>query len=72
MVTVYGTPDCIKCERTKTNLDRANVAFEYKDISTDSLAYARVKELGYQGLPVIEANGTHWSGYDRDKLNSLK
>jgi glutaredoxin-like protein NrdH len=72
MVTIYGKPGCVKCDRTKKSASKLGLDFEYKDITVDERAYARVIELGYQMLPVVEANGQHWSDYQPDKLASLK
>ena len=72
MVKIYSQPGCTPCRRVKSFLERNQVAFEDIDISTDETAFAHVQKLGYQQTPVIEANGTHWSGYDPEKLANLK
>lgn len=72
MVTIYGKPGCIKCKRTTVNAEKLGLEFDYKDITTDPSAEARVRELGYLVLPVVEANGEHWSDYQPDRLSALK
>lgn len=70
MVTVYGQPGCVQCKRTVKKLD-GKVEFNYIDVSQDEDALAHIKALGYQQVPVVEANGEHWSGYVPDKLANL-
>jgi glutaredoxin-like protein NrdH len=71
MVTVYGQPGCVQCKRTVKKLE-GTVDYKYIDVSEDSDALAHIKALGYQSVPVIEANGEHWNGYVPEKLASLK
>jgi glutaredoxin-like protein NrdH len=57
---------------TKKALNRAGVDYRDIDVTTDEQALNHIKALGYQAVPVIEANGEHWFGYDPEKLASLK
>lgn len=72
MVKLYTQEGCPDCRRVESFFKRNNVAFEVLNIREDEAALNRVKELGYTGTPVIEANGQHWKGYDPEKLVTLK
>ena len=52
-------------------LDKCGAAYEVRDVTEDQTAYARVRELGYQQVPVVEAGGQHWSGYRPDRIGGL-
>ncbi|CDZ92272.1 glutaredoxin family protein [Rhodococcus ruber] len=70
-ITVYSKPDCQQCTATARVLTKAAVLFEYIDVTKDPVAYARVQELGYTGVPVVEAGDMHWQGFRPDKLRRL-
>lgn len=72
MVKIYSQPNCNPCRMTKKALNRAGVSYTDIDVTTDEQALDHIKTLGYQQVPVIEADGLHWSGYDPEKLASLK
>lgn len=72
MVTIYSQPGCNPCRMTKKALNRAGVDYKDVDVTTDEAALTYIKNLGYQAVPVIEANGEHWFGYNPEKLASLK
>ena len=72
MVTIYSQPGCQPCRMTKKALTRAGVDYTDIDVTQDAKALAYIKSLGYQAVPVVEANGEHWYGYNTDKLSSIK
>lgn len=41
-------------------MESRGVLYEYKDVTLDQAAEARVRELGYSSLPVFEADGAHF------------
>lgn len=71
---VYGKPGCPACKVAVTRLEAAGVAHEYRDVSADPDAEARVRELGYQGVPVFEHAGQHFPFGDkfRDTLAAIR
>lgn len=71
MVTLYSKPGCNPCRLTKRALDSKGIKYVAKDITEDPTALERVRELGYQTVPVIEAGDQHWNGYQPDRLASL-
>lgn len=40
-------------------------------MTEDQDAYAHVRELGYQQVPVVEVGQQHWSGFRPDKISGL-
>lgn len=70
-ITVYSKPGCVQCQATMRKLDKRGAAYEVRDVTEDQDAYAHVRELGYQQVPVVEAGGQHWSGYRPDKIDAL-
>jgi mycoredoxin len=55
-IIIYGTPFCMMIGQVKAVLDRSNVVYEYIDISRNSQAATRVKEInnGYASVPTLQ------------------
>ncbi len=70
-ITLYSKPNCVQCTATKTYLDRNEIPYEPVDVTQDESAYNHIVGLGYQQVPVIEAGGRHWSGFDPGQLATL-
>lgn len=71
-VTIYSTPTCPWCKKTKQFLDANKVA--YKDLNVASDVAARkemVKKSGQLGVPVLDIDGQIIVGYDEPKLKDL-
>lgn len=51
-ITVYGKPNCPRCKAATNSLDKAEVPYQYVDLSEDPDALAFVKRLGYKAAPV--------------------
>lgn len=72
MITVYSKPNCMQCMYTKKYLTEHDIEFNTIDVTQDALALSFVKDqLGYQGVPVVFADGKHWHGFQPDKLAEL-
>ena len=71
MVTIYTKPGCQPCRMSKRFLDANGIAHEAIDVVADPSALARITELGYAQLPVLETAHAHWSGFDPDKMAGL-
>lgn len=72
MVTVYTQPGCQPCRAVYRKLTELGVEFDIRDVSTNEDDLKKVRELGYQQVPVVVASdGSHWYGYVPDKLESL-
>lgn len=75
-LTVYTNPSCVQCDATKRYLNKHNTRYDVVDLSTDELALAAVKDLGYRQAPVVIArypNGSesHWSGFQPSRLDGF-
>lgn len=76
VITVYTNPSCMACDATKKYLSKRNTQFETVDLSTDGLALAAVKDLGYMQAPVVfvrypNGSETHWNGFNPSKLDGF-
>ncbi|HFI0682457.1 TPA: glutaredoxin-like protein NrdH [Streptococcus suis] len=71
MITIYSKPNCQACRMTKMVLDDLGVDYTHIDVTTDAEALDKVKTLGYSQMPVVEADGEFWSGFQPDRLAEL-
>lgn len=68
MLIIYGTDQCPDCVNCKTDLDKAGVSYEYRNIAENLLylkeflgyrdnhtIFASVKEAGKIGIPCLVA-----------------
>ena len=70
-VTVYSTPTCPWCKKTKEFLKANNIEFENKDVSSDDAASkTMIEKSGQMSVPVTDIDGTIIVGFDTDKLKS--
>ena len=80
-ITVYSKPRCPQCDATARLLNRMGAPYTKVDVTEDDVAYAFVKQLGYQQVPVVvvrdlhvEGDGRdgniveHWSGFNPDRV----
>ena len=80
-ITVYSKPRCPQCDATARLLNRMGAPYTKVDVTEDDVAYAFVKNLGYQQVPVVvvrdlhvEGDGSdgniveHWSGFNPDRV----
>ncbi|MFP4098665.1 MAG: glutaredoxin-like protein NrdH [Alphaproteobacteria bacterium] len=70
-ITLYTKPVCIQCVATKRELERRGMLFQEVDITQDHQAFDTVRGLGYMQVPVVMAEGKHWSGFRPDKIAAL-
>lgn len=72
MVTVYSKPSCVQCNATYRALDSQGVKYTVVDMTQDVTALEKAKSLGYAQAPVVIApDGSHWSGFDPDRIKAL-
>ena len=68
-VTIYSTPTCPWCKKTKEWMKENNVEFTDIDVSRDQ---EKVKEMmeksGQMGVPVIDIDGTIIVGFDVEAI----
>jgi len=68
-VTIYSTPTCPYCIRTKKFLEDNNIAFENIDVSSDpGKSEEMVKKSGQMGVPVLDIDGKIIVGFDKDAI----
>ncbi|WP_048728743.1 glutaredoxin-like protein NrdH [Carnobacterium sp. 1290_CSPC] len=70
-VTVYSKPDCMQCNFTKKWLKERNIPFTELNVKEDEDALSKIKEMGYQAVPVIVTETENWYGFQPDKLAKL-
>ena len=71
-IILYSKPTCMQCNFTKQFFENNNVEFIVKDVFESEEALAEVKELGFQSLPVIVADGVEpFFGFRPDLLEKL-
>ena len=70
-VTLYTKKRCQQCKLTKLWLDEHGVHYQAVDIIENKKAAERLKQLGYQAVPVVVIHAepeTSWSGFRPDVL----
>jgi glutaredoxin 3 len=72
-IIVYCTPWCPSCRSARQYLDRAGLRYELVDISKDSTAEKRARELGRGRIvtPTFDIEGTIILDFDRVKLGAV-
>jgi glutaredoxin-like YruB-family protein len=72
VVTVYSTPTCPWCHKTKDFLTEKGVAFTVIDVSTnEAKANEMVEKSGQMGVPVIDIDGEIIVGFNKEKLTEV-
>lgn len=71
-VTLYTTPTCPWCLRTKEFLKKKKVKYtELNVVEDENAREAMVKKSGQMGVPVIDIDGTIIIGFDEAALEKL-
>ena len=71
-IIVYTKPACVQCNAVFRALDKAGIAYEKVDVSTDTEALDYVMSLGYLQAPVVYAGpNNHFSGFRPDRIQQL-
>lgn len=70
-VTVYSKPDCMQCNFTKKWLKERNIPYTELNVKEDEDALSKIKEMGYQAVPVVVTETENWYGFQPDKLAEL-
>lgn len=70
-VIIYTTPNCVQCNMTKREFDKAGIIYEVVDLSTNPKKTAEFKELGYLAAPIVTTDIRVWSGFKLPKIRSL-
>ena len=68
-VTIYSTPTCPYCIKTKQFLKDNNVNFEDIDVSSNQeKAQEMIDKSGQMGVPVLDIEGEIIVGFDKGKI----
>jgi glutaredoxin 3 len=68
-VTIYSTPTCPWCIRTKQFLKDSNIVFQDIDISSNhAAAEEMIQKSGQMGVPVLDIEGEIIVGLDKEKI----
>ena len=70
-ITVYSKPNCMQCNFTKKYLKERDIAFEEIDVTQDEDALIKIKDMGYQAVPVVITDSDHWYGFRPERLAEL-
>ena len=76
-VVVYTTPGCPQCNLTKKWLESNGVQHRIYDVTEDTIALQKIKQMGYKAAPVVivpfdwPIAGEHWYGFRPDMLAKL-
>ena len=69
-VTIYTTPTCPWCHKTKEFLNEKKIKYKEIDVSVNVKAQEKIIEIsGQAGVPVIEIGNTTIVGYNPDEIN---
>ena len=71
LITIYTKNNCMQCTATKNIMDKQGLAYQLINLDDEPAAIENLKALGYRQLPVVMADGEHWSGFRPDKLMRL-
>lgn len=68
-VTVYSTPTCPWCHKTKEFLGENNVQYSEVNVAADHKAAQEMMEKsGQMGVPVIDIDGQIIVGFDKNAI----
>ncbi len=66
---IYSTPTCPYCKQAKEFFKEKNIAYEEKDVASDSVARQEMIEKSKQmGVPVIMLHNEIMVGFNREAL----
>ncbi|URQ60083.1 glutaredoxin-like protein NrdH [Pantoea alhagi] len=71
LITIYIKNNCMQCTATKNMMDKLGLTWQLINLDDEPDAIENLKALGYRQLPVVMADGEHWSGFRPDKLMRL-
>jgi len=70
-IIVYTKPNCPQCELTKRDMNILGIEFKAIDVTQDQAHMDRLIGQGFRSLPVVQAEGETWNGYNQEKIKSL-
>ena len=68
-VTIYTTPTCFYCKKTKEFFGANNISYTERDVTTDEIARNdMIVRTGQLAVPVIDIDGKIVIGFDQAAL----
>ena len=72
-VTIYSTPNCVKCESTKRLMNKLHIEYAVEDLTDPKNAkkLAEFKAQGHMTAPIVTTDVKTWSDFQYQKIQSL-
>lgn len=70
-IRLFGHASCPQCKVAGQLLGSLKVSYRYLDVREDADAAARVRALGYSGVPVVETIAGSCHGLIPDEIRNL-
>lgn len=71
MITVYTKPSCVQCDATKRLMTKLDLEYSTVDVTENQEAFDMLVAKGFKAMPVVDADGDWWSGFNPEKINGL-
>lgn len=69
-IKMFGTPDCVQCDRAKKMLTKEGADYEYRDLTEHPKDLARFQQQGIKSVPIVETPTETFTGFQPDKLKA--
>lgn len=69
-IRMFGTPDCVQCDRTKKLLSKEGADYEYRDLTEHPKDLARFQQQGIKSVPIVETPTETFTGFQPDKIKT--
>lgn len=70
-ILIYSLPNCVQCDMTKKQFDKAGVSYTSVDLSEDPVAAELVKSMGFTQAPVVATDAGSWSGFKLERIKGI-
>lgn len=64
MLKIYGTPNCVWCDRAKLLAEKHELDYQYIDVSQSQELQVWFKEQGWRTVPQIKDDNSYIGGYE--------
>lgn len=71
LVTVWSTPNCVKCMATKRQMDKLGIEYVEADLTQHPDKLEEFKAMGHLTAPIVTTDTKTWSDFRLDKIKSL-
>lgn len=70
-IRIFSKVNCMQCKMVKRFLDDKKVEYTEIDVEQQPEMIDYIKSLGFQSLPVVEADDKAFSGFRPNELKTL-